>query len=102
MSRNPNSAWLLSSARSRGDRSAFSCEQYAEVLRGKTAPIRRVEFREGDTIKIHTGESVKVDSVENDGKLFVYLRGSTHSGDGASDTLSFSVSRGTLARGAGG
>jgi ATP-dependent helicase HepA len=57
----------------------------------ESAPIRRVEFREGDTIKIHTGESVKVDSVDTEGKLLIYVSGDRRIPETElCDTLSFS------------
>jgi ATP-dependent helicase HepA len=38
----------------------------------ESAPLRRVEFKAGDRIKTHTGESLAVDQVEDRQGLFVY------------------------------
>jgi len=69
-------------------RATGTVRQYASA----SAPIKRVEFREGDTIKTHTGASVVVDSVETraDG-VFVYRGGGQEVPEtDLSDTLSFS------------
>ncbi|MCB0712923.1 MAG: DEAD/DEAH box helicase family protein [Ignavibacteriae bacterium] len=56
-----------------------------------SSPLRRVVFREGDRIKVHSGEEYVVESVEEQGGLLTY-----HSGDRLveeaelSDTISFS------------
>lgn len=62
--------------------------QYAAA----SAPVKRVEFREGDTIKTHAGESVHVETVEvRDGGLFYYLGGGREVPEtDLSDTLGFS------------
>ena len=41
----------------------------------KTAPLRRVKFHEGDTIKTHEGAEFTVKSVEERKGLLVYLTG---------------------------
>jgi len=78
-------------------RASGTTRQYATG----SAPIKRVEFRGGDTIKTHTGESVRVESVQTNAEgMFVYH------GDGRevpetdlSDTLSFSKPEERLAAG---
>ena len=57
----------------------------------KTAPLRRVEFREGDTVKTHSGEELAVDSVETRAGLLVYKSGAREVPEAElSDTISFS------------
>lgn len=57
----------------------------------KSAPLRRVEFKEGDRIKLHTGEQVTVDSVIPRGGLLVYVsKGREIAEAELSDTISFS------------
>lgn len=68
-------------------RASGTVRQYATA----SAPIKRVEFREGDTIKTHTGESVSVGSVETRDGMFVYSCGGREIPEtDLSDTLSFS------------
>ncbi|MEO8206384.1 MAG: RNA polymerase-binding ATPase, partial [Chthoniobacterales bacterium] len=69
-------------------RASNTTRQYATG----SAPIKRVEFKAGDTIKIHDGESLTVDAVETgkDGVL-VYRSGKRELPETElSDTLSFS------------
>ncbi len=57
----------------------------------KTAPLRRVEFKDGDKIKLHSGEDLAVDSVEVRKGLFIYLCGTREIAEAElSDTISFS------------
>ncbi len=69
-------------------RASGTVRQYAT----DSAPIKRVEFRAGDTIKTHTGESVLVDSVETSREgMFIYVSGGRKVPEtDLSDTLSFS------------
>ncbi len=57
----------------------------------KSAPLRRVEFKEGDRIKLHSGEQLVVDSVEaRKGLLFYTVAGREIAEAELSDTISFS------------
>ncbi len=57
----------------------------------KSAPLRRVEFKEGDRIKLHSGESVAVDSVEERAGLLLYRAAGREIAEAElSDTISFS------------
>jgi len=69
-------------------RASNTVRQYATG----SAPIKRVEFRAGDTIKLHTGESVVVDSAETTSAgMFLYRSGGREYPEtDLSDTLSFS------------
>ena len=66
---------------------AGEMRQYA----AKSAPLRRVRFKEGDSIKTHEGEALTVDRVEEDAGILTY-----HCGERAvpeaqlADTISFS------------
>ncbi|MEI8387931.1 MAG: RNA polymerase-associated protein RapA [Verrucomicrobiota bacterium] len=78
-------------------RAGGTVRQYATA----SAPIQRVEFRAGDTIKTHTGEQVLVESVESgaDG-MFVYCGGGREVPEtDLSDTLSFSKPEDRLSAG---
>ncbi len=57
----------------------------------KSAPLRRVVFKEGDRIKLHDGAEMLVDAVEDQGGLLCY-KGGSHGVKEAqlSDTISFS------------
>jgi ATP-dependent helicase HepA len=58
----------------------------------KSAPLRRVEFKEGERIKLHGGEELLVEDVETRGGLFVYrAAGRTVAEAELSDTISFST-----------
>lgn len=57
----------------------------------KTAPLRRVRFMEGDTIKTHDGRTLEVESVEERKNMLFYLgAGREVSEAELSDTISFS------------
>lgn len=57
----------------------------------KSAPLRRVEFKEGDRIKLHSGESLAVTSVEERAGLLYYHAGARQVAEAElSDTISFS------------
>lgn len=57
----------------------------------KTAPLRRVKFHEGDTIKTHDGEEFSVESVEERKGLLVYLTEKREVAEAElSDSISFS------------
>jgi ATP-dependent helicase HepA len=57
----------------------------------KTAPLRRVKFHEGDTIKTHDGQELAVDSVEERKGLLVYVSGKREVAEAElSDSISFS------------
>lgn len=61
--------------------------QYAQ----KSAPLRRVQFKEGDKIKLHNGEQLVVDSVlESKGLLTYVVAGREIAEAHLSDTISFS------------
>jgi len=56
-----------------------------------SAPIKRVKFSPGDTIKLHDGSTAVVDTVENRGGMLTYLVGSREIPETElSDTLTFS------------
>lgn len=69
-------------------RASETIRQYATA----SAPIKRVEFRPGDTIKTHTGDSLVVEAVETgaDGVLLYQGGGRSVPETELSDTLSFS------------
>ncbi|MDB6137974.1 MAG: helicase, partial [Verrucomicrobiaceae bacterium] len=57
----------------------------------KTAPLRRVRFKEGDSIKTHQGDSHVVDEVEEKNGLITYLCGGARVVESElADTISFS------------
>jgi ATP-dependent helicase HepA len=57
----------------------------------KSAPLRRVEFKEGDRIKLHSGEALPVTSVEHRAGLLIYRSGVREIAEAElSDTISFS------------
>jgi len=57
----------------------------------KSAPLRRVRFQHGDTVKLHDGSSIEVTAVEQRGNMLQY-RGRDRSASEAelSDSISFS------------
>lgn len=56
-----------------------------------TAPILRVRFKEGDEVKVHTGETLTVDRVSEDGNLLTYHCGDRAISEGElDDSISFS------------
>src|SRR5690606_13636872 len=56
-----------------------------------SAPIKRVEFSPGDTIKLHDGSNAVVDTVEKRDGMLTYLVGSREIPETElSDTLTFS------------
>jgi len=58
----------------------------------KTAPLRRVQFKEGDKIKLHSGEQLAADRVEERAGMLVYHCGSREVSEAElSDTISFST-----------
>jgi ATP-dependent helicase HepA len=58
----------------------------------KTAPLRRVQFKEGDKIKLHSGEQLTADSVEERAGLLIYHCGGREVAEAElSDTISFST-----------
>ncbi|MHA3772366.1 RNA polymerase-associated protein RapA [Verrucomicrobiota bacterium sgz303538] len=58
----------------------------------KTAPLRRVQFKEGDRIKLHDGANLVVDTVENQKGLLVYNAGGREVAEAElSDLISFST-----------
>ncbi len=67
-------------------RASNTLRQYATG----SAPVKRVEFKAGDTIKIHDGSTLLVESVETRGGILVY-RGANREAPETelSDTLSF-------------
>ncbi|MFV0337437.1 MAG: RNA polymerase-associated protein RapA [Chthoniobacterales bacterium] len=68
-------------------RASGTLRQYA----AKIAPIKRVKFREGDSIQIHSGENHLVDAVENrEGLLIYFCNGVEFPETELSDFLSFS------------
>ena len=66
---------------------AGEMRQYA----AKSAPLRRVKFKDGDTIKTHDGASYTVDSVDETAGLIIYKCGGTDISESQlADTISFS------------
>ncbi|RFC46254.1 MAG: ATP-dependent helicase HepA [Verrucomicrobia bacterium] len=64
-------------------------EQRQYALRG--APLRRVQFKEGDRLKLHSGEPFVVEGVEERGGLLVYVSGGKEIPEAhLSDSISFS------------
>ena len=64
-------------------------EQRQYALRG--APLRRVQFKEGDRLKLHSGEPFVVEGVEERSGLLVYLSGGKEIPEAhLSDSISFS------------
>ncbi|HYF33951.1 MAG TPA: SNF2-related protein, partial [Prosthecobacter sp.] len=57
----------------------------------KSAPLRRVRFQPGDTVKTHDGASLEVDAVEERSGMLFYLGASREVSEAElSDTISFS------------
>ncbi|MEA3211369.1 MAG: ATP-dependent helicase HepA [Chthoniobacter sp.] len=57
----------------------------------KSAPLRRVQFKEGDRIKLHDGQSVVVESAEEKKGLLFYRAGSREVAEAElADSISFS------------
>src|SRR5215204_4017264 len=57
----------------------------------KSAPLRRVEFKDGDRIKTHDGSEFTVERTEERKGLLVYLAGAREIAEAElSDTISFS------------
>src|SRR5882757_8446788 len=57
----------------------------------KSAPLRRVQFKDGDRIKLHSGEPLVVSAVEERKGLLVYRAGEREIAEAElSDTISFS------------
>ena len=57
----------------------------------KSAPLRRVQFKEGDKIKLHSGETLLVEAVrESNGILHYLVSGREINESQLSDTISFS------------
>ncbi|MBL9117464.1 MAG: DEAD/DEAH box helicase family protein [Verrucomicrobiaceae bacterium] len=57
----------------------------------KSAPLRRVKFKEGDSIKTHEGESFVVSALEEQGGLIIYKCGKKDIPESQlADTISFS------------
>ena len=57
----------------------------------KTAPLRRVRFQAGDTVKTHDGKSLEVETVEERKGMLFYLGASREVSEAElSDTISFS------------
>jgi ATP-dependent helicase HepA len=58
----------------------------------QSAPLRRVQFKEGDRIKLHSGEQLVVDSVEDRGGLLIYRCAQREVAEAElSDSISFST-----------
>jgi len=58
----------------------------------KTAPLRRVQFKDGDRIKLHNGEQLTVEAAEDRGGLMVYRCGEREVPEAQlCDTISFST-----------
>jgi ATP-dependent helicase HepA len=56
-----------------------------------SAPVRRVAFKEGDAIRTHSGESLHVDSIADNGGLLTYRCGSRDVAEAElSDNITFS------------
>lgn len=66
----------------------------------KTAPLRRVQFKEGDKIKLHSGEQLAADRVEERGGMLIYHCGEREVTEAElSDTISFSSAEDRLLAG---
>src|SRR4029079_4881150 len=58
----------------------------------KTAPFRRVQFKDGDRSKLQSGEQLAVDAAEDRGGLMVYRAGDREIPEAhLCDTISFST-----------
>lgn len=56
-----------------------------------SAPVRRVAFKEGDTVRTHSGESLHVDSIADNGGLLTYRCGARDVAEAElSDNITFS------------
>ena len=70
----------------------FPAASEQRVYALKTAPLRRVQFKDGDRIKLHSGEQLGVDTVEERAGLLVYRCGEREVKETElSDTISFST-----------
>lgn len=69
----------------------FSASGERRIYAAGNAPIQRVAFRAGDSVRLQSGESVQIDSVREEGGLFVYCAGAQEIPEAdLADTLSFS------------
>ena len=69
----------------------FSASAERRIYAAGNAPIQRVAFRAGDSVRLESGESVQIDSVREEDGLFLYLCDGEEVPESAlADTLSFS------------
>ena len=81
-----------------GGWTAFSAANEQRQYALKTAPLRRVQFKDGDQIKLHDGKQLSVDSAEDRAGLMVYRCGDREVPEAQlCDTISFSNTDGAAA-----
>lgn len=69
----------------------FSASAERRIYATGNAPIQRVAFRAGDTVRLESGDSVQIDSVREAAGLFFYVCGGQEVPESdLADTLSFS------------
>ena len=79
---------------------SFPASGERRIYAAGNAPILRVAFREGDTVRLQSGESVQVDAVREEDGLYVYsCAGEEVPESLLADTLSFSKPEDRLIQG---
>jgi len=69
----------------------FTAAQEKRIFAIDSAPIMRVRFKVGDEVLIHTGETITVDSVSEEGGLLIYHQGEKSFPEGElDDSICFS------------
>jgi len=82
---------ILESVDRRQIRLLFPASSEARLYAPANAPIKRVEFRAGDTIHSNRGESIVIEEVEEEGGIITYLGGGVEVVEmDLADTISFS------------
>jgi ATP-dependent helicase HepA len=81
-------------------RLAFPAAKEARIYAAGNAPIKRVEFREGDTIQSQQGQTVTIESIREEAGLLTYVGGGVEVAEvDLADTISFSKPEDRLIRG---
>ena len=81
-------------------RLAFAASAEARLYAPTNAPIKRVEFRAGDTIHSQGGETIVIEEVKVEEGIITYLAGAVEIAEmDLADTISFSKPEDRLIRG---
>ncbi|MEN8773229.1 MAG: RNA polymerase-binding ATPase, partial [Akkermansiaceae bacterium] len=69
----------------------FTAANEKRMFAVDSAPILRVRFKVGDEILIHTGETIRIDRIEEEAGLLTYFQGGQSFQEGElDDSISFS------------